>query len=117
MHTLKRFIQYYRPYKTIFFLDLLCATFISIVDLLYPQFLRGAINGLFTESTDKILAALVPIGIGLFLMYVLQSLCKYYVSYQGHMMAPTWSGICGPGFLTTTRSYPSPTITRTIPDR
>ena len=86
MHTLKRFIQYYRPYKTIFFLDLLCATFISIVDLLYPQFLRGAINGLFTESTDKILAALVPIGIGLFLMYVLQSLCKYYVSYQGHMM-------------------------------
>ena len=49
MHTLKRFIQYYRPYKTIFFLDLLCATFISIVDLLYPQFLRGAINGLFTD--------------------------------------------------------------------
>lgn len=26
------------------------------------------------------------VGIGLFLMYVIQSLCKYYVSYQGHMM-------------------------------
>ena len=86
MRTLKRFIQYYGPYKTVFFLDLLCATFISIVDLLYPQFLRGAINGLFTRSREEILAALAPIGIGLFIMYVLQSLCKYYVSYQGHMM-------------------------------
>ena len=33
-----------------------------------------------------ILHALLWIGIGLFLMYVIQSLCKYYVSYQGHMM-------------------------------
>ena len=33
-----------------------------------------------------ILHALPWIGIGLFLMYVIQSLCKYYVSYQGHMM-------------------------------
>ena len=30
--------------------------------------------------------ALVPIAVGLFLMYAVQSLCKYYVSYQGHMM-------------------------------
>ena len=86
MSTLKKFIQYYKPYKGVFFLDLLCATFISVVDLLYPQFLRSAINGLFTRSTEAILSALVPIGIGLFLMYVLQSLCKYYISYQGHMM-------------------------------
>ena len=86
MSTLKKFIQYYKPYKGVFFLDLLCATFISVVDLLYPQFLRSAINGLFTKSTAAILSALLPIGIGLFLMYVLQSLCKYYISYQGHMM-------------------------------
>ena len=39
MSTLKKFIQYYKPYKGVFFLDLLCATFISVVDLLYPQFL------------------------------------------------------------------------------
>lgn len=86
MSTLKKFIQYYKPYKGVFFLDLLCATFISVVDLLYPQFLRSAINGLFTRGTEAILSALLPIAIGLFIMYVLQSLCKYYISYQGHMM-------------------------------
>ena len=26
------------------------------------------------------------VGIGLLLMYIIQSFCKYYVSYQGHMM-------------------------------
>lgn len=86
MKTLKRFIHYYAPYRAIFFLDLLCATVISAIDLAYPQILRTLTNSLFTKSRSTILSALIPIAIGLFLMYVLQSLCKYYVSCQGHMM-------------------------------
>lgn len=86
MKTLKRFIHYYAPYRAIFFLDLLCATVISAIDLAYPQILRTLTNTLFAKSSSTILSALIPIAIGLFLMYVLQSLCKYYVSCQGHMM-------------------------------
>ena len=86
MHTLKRFIHYYGPYKAGFFLDLLCATIISLVDLAYPQILRTLTNTLFTEDAPAILRALPPIAIALFVMYLVQSLCKYYVSYQGHMM-------------------------------
>ena len=40
MHTLKKFIQYYGPYKGVFFLDLICAAVISLVDLAFPQILR-----------------------------------------------------------------------------
>ena len=86
METLKKFIRYYSPYKAVFFLDLLCATVISVVDLVYPQLLRSLTGTLFTRDGQTILNALLPIAIGLFLMYLLQSLCKYYVSYQGHMM-------------------------------
>lgn len=86
MHTLKRFIHYYGPYKAVFFLDLLCATIISLVDLAYPQILRTLTNTLFTEDAPAILRALPPVAIALFVMYLVQSLCKYYVSYQGHMM-------------------------------
>ena len=86
MNTLKKFIHYYGPYKAVFFIDLLCAAIISLVDLAYPQILRTATKTLFTEDKSLILHALPWIGIGLFLMYVIQSLCKYYVSYQGHMM-------------------------------
>ena len=86
MHTLKRFIQYYAPYKKVFFLDLICAAVISLVDLAFPQILRTLTKTLFTESSDVILRALIPITLVLLIMYMIQTGCKYYVSYQGHMM-------------------------------
>lgn len=86
MHTIRKFIDYYAPYKTVFFIDLVCAAFLSIVDLAYPQILRTMTNTLFTRGSSEILATLPWIAAGLLLMYILQSLCKYYVSYQGHMM-------------------------------
>ena len=86
MHTLKKFIKYYGPYKTVFFLDLICATVISAVDLAFPQILRTLTRTLFTRDTASIINALIPIALALLTMYIIQSLCKYYVSYQGHMM-------------------------------
>ena len=86
MHTLRKFISYYAPYKTVFFIDLICAAFISLVDLAYPQILRTMTNTLFTKDSADILSALPLLAAGLLIMYVTQSLCKYYVSYQGHMM-------------------------------
>ncbi|WP_455721030.1 ABC transporter ATP-binding protein [Agathobacter sp.] len=86
MDTLKKFIRYYKPYKAVFFIDLLCATVISIVDLAFPQVLRTLTKTLFAGSPDKILSALVPIAIALFAAYIIQTLCKYYVTYAGHMM-------------------------------
>lgn len=86
MHTVKKFIQYYAPYKGVFFLDLICAAVISLADLAFPQILRTLTKTLFTESSDAILRALIPITLVLLVMYVIQAGCKYYVSYQGHMM-------------------------------
>ena len=86
MNTLKKSIHYYGPYKTVFFIDLLCAAIISLVDLAYPQILRSATKTLFTQDKAIILQALPWIAIGLFMMYVIQSFCKYYVSCQGHIM-------------------------------
>ena len=86
MHTLKKFIQYYAPYKKVFFLDLICAAVISLVDLAFPQILRTLTKTLFIESSDVILRALIPITLVLLVMYMIQTGCKYYVSYQGHMM-------------------------------
>ena len=86
MHTLKKFIKYYGPYKVVFFIDLLCATIISLVDLAYPQILRSLTKTLFVGEAKQILSALGPIAALLFAAYVLQTLCKYYVTYAGHMM-------------------------------
>ena len=86
MHTIRKFIDYYAPYKAVFFIDLICAAFISIVDLAFPQILRTMTNTLFTKDSSTILRTLPLIAAGLLVMYIVQSLCKYYVSFQGHMM-------------------------------
>lgn len=86
MNTIKKFIHYYGPYKAVFFIDLICAAVISLVDLAYPQILRTMTRTLFTQNQSKILHALPLIAGCIFIMYVVQCLCKYYVTYQGHMM-------------------------------
>lgn len=86
MNAIKKFIHYYGPYKAVFFIDLICAAVISLVDLAYPQILRTMTKTLFTQDKDMILHALPVIAASLFVMYIVQSLCKYYVTCQGHMM-------------------------------
>ena len=86
MNTIKKFIHYYGPYKTVFFIDLIMCC--------RDQSDRSGISSdpadydktLFTQDQSRILHALPVIAGGLFLMYVLQCLCKYYVTCQGHMM-------------------------------
>ena len=86
MQTLKKFIKYYKPYKTVFFIDLLCATIISAIDLAFPQLLRTLTKTIFAGAPGKIISALIPITIGLLVAYIIQTACRYYVTYAGHMM-------------------------------
>ena len=86
MDTIKKFIRYYRPYQVVLYLDLVCAAVISLIDLAYPQILRTLTRTLFREEAERVMGALLPIAVGMLIMYVVQALCKYYVSYQGHMM-------------------------------
>lgn len=86
MQTLKKFIKYYKPYKAVFFIDLLCATIISAIDLAFPQLLRTLTKTLFAGAPGKIISALIPITTGLLVAYIIQTACRYYVTYAGHMM-------------------------------
>lgn len=86
MSTFKRFLQYYKPYKGIFFMDLFCALIMCIVDLSFPLILSYCTGKFFLKSSNEILKGVLFLGIGLLIMYVIRALCRYYVSCQGHVM-------------------------------
>ncbi len=86
MEVLKKFAVYYKPYRGVFFLDLVCAAYISLVDIMYPQILRRLMNTLFQKDSRVIMGALLPIGAVFLAAYLLQTVCSYYVAYQGHVM-------------------------------
>ena len=86
MSTLKKFIQYYKPYKGVFFLDMFCALIVSAIDLAFPQILSWMTKDLFMRGAETILQALPFIGIGLLLMYLVRYAGRFYITYQGHVM-------------------------------
>ena len=86
MGIIREFIPYYKPYKRVFFFDLLCAATISVVDILYPQILRRLTRTLFTREAPVILSSLPWLALLFLAAYMLQAACRYYVTCQGHVM-------------------------------
>ena len=115
MSTFQKFIQYYKPYKKVFIFDLICAAFISLVDLAYPQILRSLTKTLFLKDASMILKTLPIIGGILFICYIFQAFCKYYVSCQGHIMGAQME--CAVNCLTIMKIFLFPIMINITPDR
>ena len=70
----------------VFLLDLLCAFVVSAVDLAFPQILNILNDSLFTQAAPVILQSLLPMALGLLGMYAIRTVCRYYITAQGHIM-------------------------------
>lgn len=83
MKLLKRFIHYYKPHKTLFFLDMACAFLIAVADLFYPLITKEIINDFVPNQKLRLL---VTWGIVLIGIYLIKSVLNYIVSYHGHVV-------------------------------
>ena len=86
MQTFKKFIRFYKPYKKLFFIDMLCALIASAIDLAFPQILNLLTKDVFTGSSAHILRSLWIIGTGLIIMYIVRYYCQYFITSWGHIM-------------------------------
>lgn len=74
------FCSYYKPYVAILIADLICAIVLAGVDLAFPQLLRFFTNDFFTRSASEIFAALLPIAVGLLVLYLIRTASQYYIT-------------------------------------
>ena len=86
MHVFKRFLRYYKPYRTVFWLDMACAMLVSVIDLVFPQLLNYLTRNVFTRSPQEVLSLLAPLALGLLVMYLVRYGGRFYITYQGHVM-------------------------------
>ena len=79
----RRFFEYYRPYKGLFLLDFSSAVVLGVLELAFPIAVQGFIDGLLPSGQWRLifLAAL-----GLALVYLLNTALTYVVTYWGHML-------------------------------
>lgn len=87
MKNLKQFINYYVPYKNLFFIDMLCALALSGIDLVFPLIVRYLLDDVYVlKDSNTILRYVIYIGIGLLIMYIIRYFCQYFITSWGHIM-------------------------------
>lgn len=86
MNKLNRFIKYYKPYKGLFFLDMLCSFTAAGVDLLFPVLVRYLMNFGLSPDTGVAFDIIAKIGVIMLALYILKYFCKYFIAAWGHIM-------------------------------
>ncbi|MFA5577458.1 MAG: ABC transporter ATP-binding protein, partial [Tissierellaceae bacterium] len=80
---LRRFISYYKPHRSLFFIDMFFALLISASDLVFPVFTRKMINDIIPAGRMDLLVRWTII---MSLLFILRYISNYIVSYWGHVL-------------------------------
>ena len=83
---LKKLVQYYKPYKRLFFTDLFFAMLAAAVSLVIPLLVKR-ITDTATEMTVSAAGKLIiTVGIAMVVMVLIEAGSNFYITYYGHMM-------------------------------
>ena len=82
---LKRFASYYRPHIGMFTVDMLCALFISSVDIAYPLLSKLALDRYLSATAPQYRPFFILMAV-CFLLYILRTGATYTVTALGHRL-------------------------------
>lgn len=85
---LRFFLSYFPPHLKIFIADMLCAVFVSFVDLGFPMVSRYIINTIlpaFPNAPRKTMQLFVAIIAILFAFYFARFAAQWFITYFGHL--------------------------------
>ncbi|MGE7609942.1 ABC transporter ATP-binding protein [Peribacillus frigoritolerans] len=80
---IKRFLNYYKPYKRLFIIDFSCAVLIAVLELVFPLAVNRIIDDLLPTNNWKYI---IISCIALLAIYLLSTLLNFIVSYYGHKL-------------------------------
>ena len=74
-------VQYFKPHRKLFAIDMFCALMVAAIDLAFPLASRRAMYHMLPEKMYRVFFILM-VCIAVF--YVLRSICYYFMTYIGH---------------------------------
>ena len=80
---LRRFFSYYRPYKTLFFVDFFCAVIAAALELGFPLAVNQVVDRLLPSGDWQLI---VWACLGLLALYLLSMFLNFIVIYWGHKL-------------------------------
>ena len=83
----KKFLSYYKPYRTVFFADMLCAFAVAAISLILPMIVRYITNTvLVNNGINEAIGEIAKLAAVMVLLAILQFFCNFFINYQGHIM-------------------------------
>ena len=83
---IRKFLPYYKKYKWILFLDLLCASLTTVCELVLPLIVRE-ITGVATENPEALGVELIlRCGILYVVLRIIDTCANFYMASVGHIM-------------------------------
>lgn len=83
---LKRFVKYYKPHKKLLFIDLLFASLISLIDLIFPVITKEVLSEVGDNLEESFIKVIITIGVILLVFYIIRFILSYFIGYYGHVM-------------------------------
>lgn len=83
---LKKLFSYYRPYKMLFFSDLLFAIVGAVVTLIIPLIVRYITNEVIYFEVGEATKTVFMLGGVMVVLVLVEAGCNYFMTYYGHMM-------------------------------
>ena len=80
---IKNFIKYYKPYKKLFFMDLLAALLFAACNLVYPMITRNIMNEVVPNQDLKML---IILGFTLLFIFIMKAFLNHFMQYWGHVV-------------------------------
>ena len=85
-HKWKRLAGYYRPYRVLFFSDLLFAVLGAGVSLGIPLIVRYITTNVIILPGNEALQIIAKLGAVMLAMVALECYCNFFIAYYGHIM-------------------------------
>ncbi len=82
----KKFFSYYKPYKKLLLIDLVCALVVAAITLILPLCARFITKNIIESGAANALSQIYTMGAVMVALVIIHALCNAFVDYQGHMM-------------------------------
>ena len=85
-YLIKRFVPYFKKYKWILILDLICASLTTVCELVFPMLVRYITNMGINNIAGLTVGIILKIGLFYLILRIIDSAANFYMADTGHIM-------------------------------
>lgn len=100
---LKKFMSYYKPHLRLFTIDMICALFVAICNIVYPMIAQLIVDKYSVEKDWQMIIILCSILLGI---YIIKAFLNFVIQYWGHIVGVRIQGDMRKDLFTHLQSLP-----------